>query len=538
MLAAGCVGATAAEAATPPVAGWHAPGVTSATSTSSSTWRMPNGQEPAASDEIENPVNPLRPRAKPVEKPREPGSFDTPAGATPIRFAQSANNAPAAHNIELSAAVADVAQTAAVLPNKPAANNRHPVASTARPAANGRPRYNPRVARSSPATRGMSSPHEPIWRRLNVAMQGMTPSQEGLEAEAEDLPMPREAGPPMSDPFGADPFGGSIDGEYYPSCGPDGCGGGCGDACACGGACEPGCGCCSGCGDGCYDCHGECCNDCLCIGPGDPESCHTVRIRLPKWQELNFFAGVQGFKGPYDQERDSGNFGFHEGFNSGFKIPYTFAGYQIGYQSAQSQLNGDEQEDIDESHSQHFTTFGLFRRATDGLQFGTAWDVLVDERFKSKAFHQLRSELSWLDCGTHEFGFSATVGLNGYEDRDDDELSWQAADQYVLFYRVHGKRGGEGRFYAGWSDDSDGILGADMMLPVHDRWSVQTGFTYLIPEAEDGEDGASEEAWNIHLAMVWHWGCTARSSHTNPYRPLFNVANNGHLIVDSRENDD
>jgi hypothetical protein len=38
--------------------------------------------------------------------------------------------------------------------------------------------------------------------------------------------------------------------------------------------------------------------------------------------------------------------------------------------------------------------------------------------------------------------------------------------------------------------------------------------------------------------MVWHWGCTSRESHSNPYRPLFNVANNGYFIVDSRENDD
>ena len=113
---------------------------------------------------------------------------------------------------------------------------------------------------------------------------------------------------------------------------------------------------------------------------------------------------------------------------------------------------------------------------------------------------------------------------------------WEAADQYLLFYRVHGKRGGEGRFYGGWSDDSDGILGADMLLPVHDRWSVQTGFTYMIPDARDGVDGSREEAWNISLALVWHWDCRARTSHDNPYRPLFNVANNGYMIIDSRDN--
>jgi hypothetical protein len=267
---------------------------------------------------------------------------------------------------------------------------------------------------------------------------------------------------------------------------------------------------------------------------------------VPRWQELAIFGGVQGFKNPYDKDRDRGNFGFHEGFNIGAKIPYTYMGYQVGYQAAQSQLNGTESPNSPESHTQHFTTFGLFRRTTDGLQFGSAWDTLVDRRHDARTFHQIRGELSWLDKCTHEFGFSATVGILDHEEDEEEQnevngngnghITWEAADQYLLFYRVHGKRGGEGRFYAGWSDDSDGILGSDMLIPVHDRWSVQTGFTYMIPDARDGEDGSREEAWNINLALVWHWDCRARSSHSNPYRPLFNVANNGYMIIDSREN--
>jgi hypothetical protein len=276
----------------------------------------------------------------------------------------------------------------------------------------------------------------------------------------------------------------------------------------------------------------------LCIGPGDPESCHSVRIRVPKWQEAHIFFGVQGFKNPYDQDRDGGNFGFHEGFNIGAKIPYTYAGYQVGYQALESQLNGDENTDDDEASTQHFTTFGLFRRTQDGLQFGAAWDTLVDQRHRARTFHQIRSEISWLDNCTHEYGFAAHLSANEHEDPDDEETVWESVDQYLLFYRIHGKRGGEGRFYAGFTDDSDGIIGSDMLLPVHDRWSVQTGFTYMIPDSRDGVDGANDEAWNINLALVWHWGCTARSSHCNPYRPLFNVANNGSMILDSRGSSD
>lgn len=389
-----------------------------------------------------------------------------------------------------------------------------------------------------------------LQQRMNVASNASEWS-----GGAEDLPLPGNAGKAAdtSDPFGTDPEGYYVDGgePYFdggPGCEDGSCeevwhgGCACGDGCECGGACEPGCGC--GCGDG--ECQ-SCINDCCAIGPGDPESCHSVRIRVPRWQELAFFGGVQGFKNPYDIDRDRGNFGFHEGFNAGFKVPYTYIGYQLGYQAAQSQLNGTESPNSSESHTQHFTTLGLFRRTRDGLQFGSAWDTLVDRRHNARTFHQIRSEISWLDSCTHEFGFGATVGIMNHsleedeqnggngEDDEDSEFSWESADQYVLFYRVHGKRGGEGRFFAGWSDDSDGILGADMLLPVHDRWSVQTGFTYMIPDARDGIDGSREEAWNLNLAMVWHWGCTARTSHSNPYRPLFNVANNGSMIIDSRD---
>ena len=60
-----------------------------------------------------------------------------------------------------------------------------------------------------------------------------------------------------------------------------------------------------------------------------------VRIRWPKWQEVMVFGGVQGFTSPYDQNRDSGNFGFNEGFNIGAKVPYAALGYQFGYRATQ-----------------------------------------------------------------------------------------------------------------------------------------------------------------------------------------------------------
>jgi hypothetical protein len=250
------------------------------------------------------------------------------------------------------------------------------------------------------------------------------------------------------------------------------------------------------------------------------------------------FGGVQGFKGPYDQDRDSGNFGFHEGFNTGWKVPYTSMGYQIGYRAVHSQLSGDKDTDIADPHTQQFLTVGMFQRAKDGFQGGIAWDFLRDERWGAVDFHQLRGELSLIDRGCHEWGVAANVHLNQHEPFPADEeipsVVFQTTDQYLLFYRYHGRRGGEGRFYGGLNDDDDGILGVDMFVPLQDRWSLQAGFTYLFPDEPGGEIGASQEAWNIGMALVWHWDCRARKCHSNCYRPLFNVADNGSMIIDDR----
>lgn len=518
--------APTAHAVTPASGGWTSRGASAASRSSGTNpaeenpWRLPNGQVvPAPTNAAPAPSSNSLRNGQATNQLREPRSLSTPVNAQPIVAAQRPANSPKNNTAQQHTPSSAIVPAAANMPAGRPAN------LTTRPMA--QPQFSsPRVARAM-SPRGMSSPRSSrASTRMNIAMNGPEWTD-----QAENLPMP---GPTMKSGDSYDPFVSDPNAYYLEGDGPmpAGCGPGCecGEVCGCGDACEPGCGCSDGC------CGDPCCNDCFSIGPGDPESCHSIRIRAPRWQELAIFAGVQGFKGPYDQDRDAGNFGFHEGFNSGFKIPYTYMGYQIGYQATQNDLNGDEGIASPESHTQHFTTFGLYRRATDGLQFGSVWDTLVDRRHNARTFHQLRNELSWVDCGIHEFGVSATIGIMDHEDPQNDEIDWGAVDQYLLFYRIHGKTGGEGRFYAGWTDDSDGIIGADMDLPVHDRWSVMSGFTYMIPDARDGIDGANEEAWNISLALVWHWDCRARKSYDNPYRPLFNVANNGYMIIDNRNN--
>ena len=110
----------------------------------------------------------------------------------------------------------------------------------------------------------------------------------------------------------------------------------------------------------------------------------------------------------------------------------------------------------------------------------------------------------------------SSIGINnhGFDDGDGGVDVFQASDQYLLFYRYHGCNGGEGRFFAGCNANSDGLLGADMLIPVGDRFSVTGGFEYLIPERAKWRRRRQQEAWNIGLGLVWHWDCQARKCFT------------------------
>jgi hypothetical protein len=88
------------------------------------------------------------------------------------------------------------------------------------------------------------------------------------------------------------------------------------------------------------------------------------------------------------------------------------------------------------------------------------------------------------------------------------------------------------RFWGGATNDSEGLFGSDIIAPLNNRWSLQTGFNYLITDAAEGPVGAREESWNVGLNLVWHYGCMAKKGQINPHAPLFPVADNGWMFID------
>jgi len=312
-------------------------------------------------------------------------------------------------------------------------------------------------------------------------------------------------------------------GIYEPGCGisEPGCGIG-----------EPSCGCGDvGCGGGVG------CDSCVAL-PGPDYWCFPVC--LPKFKDLSVWGGVQGFRGPRDfaNGRSDSNFGFHQGINVSGRAPllgllFPQLSYQLGYQAVQSRLNGTATST--EDRSQQFVTAGFFRRVNTGIQFGLVWDMLQDDLDTDIDLHQLRYEVSLKSPQGREIGFFGTNSTN-------DALSsfgavpvltlYETVDQYALFIRWVFGNGYESRLWGGATNDGEGLFGGEFNAPLSSRWTVQSGFNYLITDQPNGLTGVSEESWNIGINLVWHLGKTARRGYRSPYRPMFAVADNGWMFVD------
>lgn len=277
-----------------------------------------------------------------------------------------------------------------------------------------------------------------------------------------------------------------------------------------------------------------CCDDGTC---GECSGC-LVPCGFPfPSGNLELFAGVQGFTGPANPSAGGGSFGFNEGLNWGLPIPlFGCMGGQIGFRATQSNLSGSAVSD--DTRRQAFVTAGLFRRVDVGLQGGVVVDWLSDGWYRDIDLVNLRGELSWVIDGTHEVGFWGAFGTKNADDigANEQRVDWETTDLYAVFYRYSfgGCLDGDARLFAGWSSESDGLIGADLRLPLSDAWALETNFAYLIPNEGDSPNFAADhfqESWNVGINLVWQPG--RRWGRGDPYyRPLFRVADNGVFMMD------
>lgn len=274
------------------------------------------------------------------------------------------------------------------------------------------------------------------------------------------------------------------------------------------------------------------------------ESCHTCSVQCA-WpganlNSISLFAGAHGFKNAVNRG-DSGSFGFHEGVNWGF--PLSGQGHvslQAGLRVVQSDFSSARF--TEEGRNQVFVTLGGFRRVDAGLQGGVVVDFLNDNWYLNTDLVQLRGELSYAMLGQHDIGvwFATSTNSDVTNSRllngSVIEEGWETMDIYAAFYRqrIPWCVGGNMRLFAGFTGKSDGYIGADSRVPLTDKLAAEASFAYAVPDESTSSSGHEHEAWNVGIGIAWYPGGRCRNKSAYYNRPMFNVADNGTLIVRRR----
>lgn len=260
---------------------------------------------------------------------------------------------------------------------------------------------------------------------------------------------------------------------------------------------------------------------------------------------LEVFGGVQGFKSPANRGLD-GSFGFYEGLNYTAPLPCRPCSdiwLQAGFQVAHSNLSGASF--TTDRRDQYFFTAGVYRRVDCGLQWGAVFDYLHDEWDVAFDVSQIRGEISWVYPYRDEIGIWFTSSLRDVDVTlpNTGAITLETSDVYAFFYRHQFAEcygGGQGRVFAGFTGQSDGIVGSDVLFPISDRLAFTGEFTYLIPDENTvagGRLGSGNfgESWNVSIGLVWYPGRCRSDCDGNRYnRALLNVANNGSMLINDR----
>ena len=301
--------------------------------------------------------------------------------------------------------------------------------------------------------------------------------------------------------------------------------------------------------DSCTQCGGPGpCNGmgvCGRCGQCDPMACERFYVCGP-WSflnELSFFAGVQGFKGPVDQGTN-GNFGAGFGFNLADSIwHHRGIGYQFGALYLPSDFNGSQADGfVSGGRRQVFATAGLFHRAYYGYgwQGGAVVDYLNDHYYFNATVYQIRAELSYVGANGHEMGVASTThSRTANLVVDGINQSFTPISMVNGFYRwntpngsyLRLKLGASGPVQTGFVSATQSVLiGADYRMALTNRIDFIGNFAFLQP-TQSGIVAQQQEAYGMNMNLVFYPARYARGVHTGPYRPLFNVADPTSFIL-------
>jgi hypothetical protein len=256
----------------------------------------------------------------------------------------------------------------------------------------------------------------------------------------------------------------------------------------------------------------------------------------PFLRGLSIIAGVDGFRGPLDRsginrtKNNNGNFGLNEGVNLARPLGDPWGcGYQVGANFVQSDFSGDSNS-ATPYHRQYFATAGVFRRTECcGFQWGVAYDYMHDAYYQKSDLQQIRSETGYVLDQTYEIGYYGAYGVS--LDQETATIGLTPSSMFTLFIRRNFENGGDGRIWGGATGRGGGLLGIDLWFPLGKSFAIENRATYLIPKGS-GTTARDQESWGLVMQIVWYPGQNAKCQQQNPYRAMFNVADNTLFMVD------
>ena len=158
-----------------------------------------------------------------------------------------------------------------------------------------------------------------------------------------------------------------------------------------------------------------------------------------------------------------------------------------------------------------------------------AFDYLHDDYYEMSDLKQLRSETGFVINDCYEIGYYGAYGV-GTDRVIDGKLD--PTDMFVVYLRRYFDTGGEGRLWGGATGNGDGLLGADLWLPLGKGFALENRINYMIPKQGTGATAQPRESWGFVIQLVWYPGQNAACMKHNPFRALFNVADNSLFMVD------
>ena len=271
-----------------------------------------------------------------------------------------------------------------------------------------------------------------------------------------------------------------------------------------------------------------------------------------KWyRDFTASVGVTAFENELDLGL-TGNFGTNEYLNFGMPLWNAFGlGWQVGVRGTQTgfgsrslSTGGILNPTVIDSRNQQFVTTGLYTRAFEGrgLQGGAVFDYLNNTGFVGTAdIKQMRGEISYV-WGYHEWGFwgafNAGQGLGVIRAPGGQNFENNTVHTYNAFYRVQFGDANEWKVWGGASHEGQGYVGSILRAPMTRSLALEGTFAYLmpgeskqIPATAPVQGSFTPMAWNLGINLVYYPRGRSRRSLASPYRPLFDVADNGTMIT-------